>query len=137
MPLVLYELGKWDLMASDGINSKDSLEYLYDILTENQTIIIELAAHTDTRGNDKANQILSQKRAETCVNYLIEKGIDPERMVPVGYGESKPIISDAQIAAMTSEQEREAGHAKNRRTVFQVLSFDFIPKAEPASGGSN
>ena len=138
MPLVLYELGKWDLMVDEAknINSKDSLEYLFSILSENPTIIVELAAHTDTRGSDKSNQILSQKRAETCVKYLIERGIEPERMVPVGYGETRPIISDAQIAALPSEEERNAAHQKNRRTVFQVLSFDFIPKDTDGDTGS-
>ena len=135
MPLVLYDLGKWDLQVNDKVNSKDSLEYLFNILTENQTIIIELAAHTDTRGTDKANQVLSQKRAETCVNYLIEREIDPERMVPVGYGESRPIVTDAQVAALPSNEEREAAHQKNRRTVFQVLSFDYVPK-EPQEGAN-
>jgi len=138
MPLVLYELGKWDLMVDEAknINSKDSLEYLFSILSENPTIIVELAAHTDTRGSDKSNQILSQKRAETCVKYLIERGIEPERMVPVGYGETRPIISDTQIAALPSEEERNAAHQKNRRTVFQVLSFDFIPKDTDGDTGS-
>lgn len=137
MPLVLYKLGKWDLMVDEekGINAKDSLEYLYNILTENPTIIIELAAHTDSRGSDKANKILSQKRAETCVNYLIERGIDPQRMVPVGYGEERLKISDADINALATEEEREAAHAKNRRTVFNVLSFDFVPK-EGANDGT-
>ncbi|MEX2597022.1 MAG: OmpA family protein, partial [Salibacteraceae bacterium] len=99
-----------------------------------KTIVIELAAHTDTRGSDKANEILSQKRAETCVNYLIERGIDPERMVPVGYGEKRPLVSDEDIAALPSEEERDAAHQKNRRTVFRVLSFDYVPKEEPAEG---
>lgn len=134
MPLVLYKLGKWDLMVTDNVNSKDSLEYLYSILEENPTIVIELAAHTDTRGSDKSNQILAQKRAETCVNYLIERGIDPERMVPVGYGESRPLVSDAEIAALPTEEEREAAHQKNRRTVFRVLSFDFVPATNPEEG---
>ncbi|GAB4380766.1 MAG: OmpA family protein [Salibacteraceae bacterium] len=134
MPLVLYPLGKWDLLVNDEVNSKDSLEYLYNILVENPTIVIELAAHTDTRGNEKANQILSQKRAETCVNYLIERGIDPARMVPVGYGESKPIVTDEEIAALPTEEEREAAHQKNRRTVFRVISFDYVPPKAPAEG---
>jgi peptidoglycan-associated lipoprotein len=133
MPLVLYDLGKAFLQVNDQVNSKDSLEYLYTILSENPTITIELAAHTDTRGGDKANQTLSQRRAETCVNYLIEKGIDPARMTPIGYGETRPIVSDAQIAAMNTEEEREVGHQKNRRTVFRVMSFDFIPPAEEGS----
>ena len=128
MPAVFYPLAKWDLVVNDEINSKDSLDFLYSTLIDNPTIIIELAAHTDTRGNDKSNQILSQKRAQTCVDYLVGKGIDPARMVPVGYGETRPKISDDQIANLSSTEEKEAAHAKNRRTVFSVLSFDYIPK---------
>ncbi|GAB5539623.1 MAG: OmpA family protein [Salibacteraceae bacterium] len=128
MPAVFYPLGKWDLVVNDQINSKDSLDFLYSTLEDNPTIIIELAAHTDTRGNDKSNQILSQKRAQTCVDYLVGKGIDPARMVPVGYGESRPKISDEQIAKLSSKEDKEAAHAKNRRTVFSVLSFDYVPK---------
>ena len=89
---------------------------------------IEISGHTDSDGSDSNNMTLSQKRAETCVNYLIERGIDPARMVPVGYGETRPIVSDAQIASLPSNEEREIAHQKNRRTVFQVLSFDFVPK---------
>lgn len=129
MPQVFYPLGEWTLRVDEEVNSKDSLEFLYNVLVENPTIIIELAAHTDTRGSDKSNQILSQKRAETCVQYLAERGIDPARMVPVGYGESRPKITDEVINSLGSEQEREAAHAKNRRTVFSVLSFDYVPKS--------
>lgn len=136
MPAVFYPLGKWDLVVNDEINSKDSLDFLYQTLVDNPTIIIELAAHTDTRGDDKSNQVLSQKRAKTCVDYLVSKGIDPARMVPVGYGESRPKISDEQIAAMPTKEEKEAAHAKNRRTVFSVLSFDYIPKTPQGDDGT-
>ena len=61
----------------------------------------------------------------------MEKGIDPARMVPVGYGERRLKISDADINKLPTKDEKEAAHAKNRRTVFSVLSFDYIPK-EPA-----
>jgi len=133
MRKVFYALGRWELLVNEEINSKDSLDFLYNTLQENPTIVIELAAHTDTRGNDKANMILSQKRAETCVNYLITKGVDPARMVPRGYGESRTTISDAEIAKLPTKVEKEAAHAKNRRTVFSVLSFDYVPK-QPAEG---
>lgn len=136
MRKVLYDLGEWTLRVDEEVNSKDSLDYLFDVLVDNPTIVIELAAHTDTRGTAKANKILSQKRAETCVNYLIEKGIDPERMVPMGYGEDRPQITDEDIAALGTEEEREAAHAKNRRTVFRVLSFDFVPKEAAPDGGT-
>ncbi len=124
LPEVQYDLGKFDLRPE----GKDSLETLYQTLVENPTIIIELAAHTDSRDSDKKNQILSQNRAQSCVNYLVEKGIDPVRMIPKGYGESKLRISDAEIKAMKTKEEQEAAHQKNRRTEFSVLSFDYVPK---------
>jgi len=95
---------------------------------DNPTIIIELAAHTDTRGSDASNDLLSQNRAQSCVNFLVTKGIDPARMIPKGYGERKVRITDAQIAAMKTNEEREAAHQQNRRTEFSVLSFEYQPK---------
>lgn len=133
MPQVFYPLGKWSLLVTDSINSKDSLEYLVNVLNENQTITIELAAHTDTRGSATANKTLSQKRAETCVNYLVERGIDPARMVPMGYGEEQPLVSDETIASLPTEEDREAAHQKNRRTVFRVISWDYVPPKDDAS----
>jgi peptidoglycan-associated lipoprotein len=65
------------------------------------------------------------------VNYLVTKGIDPARMVPKGYGESKLRISDAQIKAMKTKEEQEAAHQQNRRTEFRVLSYDYVPKDSP------
>ncbi|HMQ77388.1 MAG TPA: OmpA family protein [Flavobacteriales bacterium] len=128
MPEVQYELGSFALTQA----GKDSLEFLYATLTENPTIVIELAAHTDSRDTDKRNQVLSENRAKSCVNYLVSKGIDPARMQAVGYGESKLRISDAEIAKMKTREEQEAAHQMNRRTEFRVLSFDHVPKEQPA-----
>ena len=125
-PEVQYRLAKWDLLE----NSKDSLDYLFDILVDNPTIIIELQAHTDSRGSDADNQVLSQKRAQSCVDYLISKGIPTDRMVAHGYGETRLKLSDDQIAKMPTKAEKEAAHQKNRRTEFSVLSFDYVPKEE-------
>lgn len=127
LPEVQYDLGKFDLRPE----GKDSLETLYQTLIDNPTIIIELSAHTDSRDSDARNQILSQNRAQSCVNYLVTKGIDPARMVPKGYGESKLRISDAQIKAMKTKEEQEAAHQQNRRTEFRVLSYDYVPKDSP------
>ncbi|MGY6562746.1 MAG: OmpA family protein [Luteibaculaceae bacterium] len=129
-PEVRYDLGKAALQVNDQVNSKDSLNFLYQILLDNPTIIIELQAHTDTRGSAESNQKLSQARAQSCVDYLVSKGINPARMVAKGYGENKPKISDAQIAKMTTREEQEAAHQKNRRTEFSVLSFDFVPPSD-------
>jgi peptidoglycan-associated lipoprotein len=126
-PEVRYDLAKAELQVNDQVNSKDSLNFLYQILVDNPTIIIELQAHTDTRGSAASNQKLSQARAQSCVDYLVSKGIDPARMVAKGYGEDKPKITDAQIAKMKTREEQEAAHQKNRRTEFSVLSFDYVP----------
>ena len=138
-PKVLYPLAKWDLLVDDKVNSKDSLDYLYQTLVENPTIVIELAAHTDARDSEKNNQILSQKRAQTCVDYLISKGIDAERMVAKGYGESQPFV-DPKTNIVYNEDyiyglpkgQQEAAHQINRRTVFFVLRDDYVPKAQGA-----
>ncbi|MEA3505004.1 MAG: OmpA family protein, partial [Bacteroidota bacterium] len=86
LPEILYDLGKWELKSQ----YQDSLQGLIETLDANQTIIVELAAHTDTRASDEFNDILSQKRAESVVDYLIKRGIDPVRLVAKGYGERVP-----------------------------------------------
>jgi peptidoglycan-associated lipoprotein len=140
-PAVLYALGKADLLVDltgtdksnethKPLNSKDSLNSLYKTLIDNPTLKIELSAHTDSRGSDKINIPLSQARAQACVDYLVSKGIPADRMVAKGYGKTKLKISDAQIAKAKTKQEKEALHALNRRTVFKILSWEYIdPKA--------
>jgi len=126
-PEVRYAYDRAELQVNEEVNSEDSLDFLYQTLVDNPTIIVELQAHTDSRGGDKYNLDLSQRRAQACVNYLISKGIPAERMVARGYGESKLRITDSQINAMKTDAEKEAAHQKNRRTTFAVLSFDYIP----------
>lgn len=126
-PDVLYDLGSATLRQE----SKDSLDYLYQTLVDNPTIVIELSSHTDTRADDKFNEKLSDARAKACVDYLVSKGIPKERMVPKGYGEKKLLITDAEIAKLSTEQEKEAAHQKNRRTVFRVLRTDYVDPNAP------
>jgi peptidoglycan-associated lipoprotein len=128
-PEVRYDLARWELQVNDSVNSKDSLDYLYQLLVDNPNIVIELMAHTDTRGSDAANMTLSQKRAESCVEYLASKGISRDRMVAKGYGESEPVISDEVINSLQTNLEKEAAHQKNRRTTFRVLRDDYVPAA--------
>jgi len=144
---VLYEVAKWDLMVTDKINSKDSLNDLYQVLIENPNIVIELLAHTDARGKDDKNQVLSQKRAQSCVDYLVSKGIAAERMVAKGMGETSPlrltkngktvVYDEAFIGSLPTKQEKEAAHQANRRTVFSILRDDYVPSEPevPVDGG--
>jgi len=91
LPEVRYALSKWELLVDSTIHSKDSLNFVYDLLTEHPKMILELSSHTDSRGAANANQVLSENRAHQCYVYLVnEKGIDPRRIVPVGKGENEP-----------------------------------------------
>lgn len=130
LPEVQYELDQYALTPM----GQDSLETLYQTLVENPTIVIELRAHTDSRPTRRykgGNMELSQKRAQSCVNFLVTKGIDPARMKAVGRGAEEPRITDAEIKAMKTREEQEAAHQQNRRTEFKVLSFDYVPQETP------
>ncbi len=102
--------------------SCDELDKLAKIMKENPTIVIELAGHTDRRGSDDYNMVLSKERAEIAKAYLVSKGIDASRIKTVGYGESKPEVSGEAINNMGSNQEKEAAHQQNRRTVVRIVS---------------
>lgn len=139
MPEVQYIFGTAEFVNNETVNSADSLLFLYNVLVENPTITAELQAHTDCRGSDEANQELSQRRAQACVDYLISKGIPAERLVAKGYGESQPrkikengaelVLECDMINALqkTDKAKFEKYHQLNRRTTFSVLNFDYVP----------
>ncbi len=131
---VLYEFDKADLTKE----SETELMALVTLLNENPNITIELGAHCDYRGDEKYNLWLSQKRAESCVKFLIKSGIAKERLTPVGYGVTKPktvskkmlesfdflkegdVLSKEFIENLPNEQQ-EICNSLNRRTEFRVL----------------
>lgn len=116
---IFYDLDKATLRPE----SKAELERLNRLMIENPTLKIELSGHTDSRGSDAYNQKLSENRARAVVDYLINLGISKDRLVFVGYGEQKPIMTDAEINALKLESEREEAHQQNRRTEFKILSM--------------
>ena len=128
MPQVLYELGSAELLPQ----SKDSLNFLYQTLSDNGSIVVELNSHTDSRGDAAKNVKLSQDRAQSCVNYLVnEKKINPARLTAKGYGKTQLLIGDDVIAKAKTTQEKEALHALNRRTAFRILNWDFVDPNAP------
>ncbi len=92
-------------------SSFEELNRLISLLNDNPTIKIEISAHTDNKGSSFYNKILSDKRAQSVVNYLVENQIPLRRMVPKGYGFSKPLVPN------TSDKNR----AINRRVEFKVI----------------
>lgn len=110
-------------LATATLRPESSIELnkLVDFLKKNPTLKIEIGGHTDTRGDEKANMLLSQNRATSVMEYLISKGIASTRMTAKGYGETQPIYSDAVIEKMATEKEKEAAHQENRRTEYRIV----------------
>ncbi len=85
--------------------------------------LIEIAGHTDTAGSDSYNEKLSQARAESVMKFLIDKGVDAERLQAKGYGESRLLVKPPE-----GEKETEAGAEKNRRVEFNILEQEEVTK---------
>src|SRR5690606_13335416 len=87
---VFFETAKYDLKPK----SRVELDKLVSFLNENSTLKIELGGHTDNVGNKKDNQILSDNRAKAVKDYLVNKGINAERLLTKGYGDTSPIADN-------------------------------------------
>ena len=131
---IFYDFDKATLRPE----SATALDELVKLLNENPNVTIELSAHTDYKGSDQYNERLSQRRAESVVNYLIEHGIAADRLTPKGYGEGKPktikkkvaerypflkegdVLTEDYIAKLPEDQQEQCNQL-NRRTEFRVL----------------
>lgn len=122
IPGIEYDFDKATLRPE----SQKVLDDLAAFLELNDNISVEIAAHTDSRGSDSYNLSLSQRRAQSCVDYLISKGIAPDRLQAQGFGETQPLITDKDINAMPNKDDREAAHQKNRRTTFRPVKEGII-----------
>jgi len=112
---VFFDLNKSTLRKESRIELNLFAEYL----KKNIEIKIELGGHTDSRGNEESNISLSKARAGAVFEFLVTKGISPQRMTFVGYGSSKPIYTEEQIKNIPEAIEKEAAHQQNRRTVWR------------------
>jgi peptidoglycan-associated lipoprotein len=139
---IFFDLDKAELRPESMI----SLDKLVETLNDNPNIVIELGSHTDSRASDAYNLELSRRRAQSVVNYLIEKGIPQERLVAKGYGESQPktvdkkdhaaysflpvgtALSEGFINNLGDDDRMEMAHFLNRRTEFKVLRTDYSGK---------
>ncbi len=113
---ILYDLDKWNIREDAG----KVLDSMALILKANPSLVVELASHTDSRAPAPYNLELSNKRAKSCVDYLIAKGIAKDRLIPVGYGETK-LLNDCSDDVDCSEEE----HQQNRRTTVKVIRTDY------------
>jgi len=135
---IFYEFGKYTLNPK----SEEALLGLVKMLNDNPHITIEIGAHTDMVGSEESNLLLSTKRAEAVVEFLVKSGIEKERLVAKGYGESKPVVVDAVIAQQNDflkegdvldvefiekliDKQKDIANTINRRTEFIVLKTTY------------
>jgi peptidoglycan-associated lipoprotein len=139
IPNIFYDYDKWELRPESMV----ALDRLVEILNDNPNVTIELGSHTDSRGTLDYNYDLSQKRAQSVVNYLIEKGIATDRLKAKGYAQSQPKVADAALVAqypymavgvildqkfvdkLDTDEKKEIVYQINRRTEFKVLRTDY------------
>ncbi len=135
---IFFAFNSWELMES----SAPALEELYKLLCDNPHVTIEIGAHTDRKGTDEYNNRLSEKRAQSVVDFLVKLGIEAERLTARGYGKSKPTkvtaemvseypflkeedILDENFIESLSLQEQEIADQINRRCEFKVLKTTY------------
>lgn len=147
LPEIRYDLAKWDLKEE----FMDSLMDLYLVMVNNPNIVVELRAHTDCRPFiGLTNDTLSQRRAQSVVDYLISRGIEKDRLVAKGYAERVPRTLDKDmivrvngnlytfsegmtlecdyVNSLPNKDRQEAAHMLNRRLEFLILRTDFVSK---------
>ncbi len=105
---IFFDTDKFELKS----DSENELAKLIEFLKNNPERKIEISGHTDNVGSAEHNRVLSENRAKSVYNYLIEKGIDQDKLTYKGYGDTQPITSN----------ETDKGKAQNRRTEFKIIN---------------
>ncbi|HSM48710.1 MAG TPA: OmpA family protein [Draconibacterium sp.] len=112
---IFYDYDKWDILPESEVE----LNKLITVLNDNPSWKVELGSHTDARGSDSYNEILSQKRSDSAVDYIIKNGISKDRIIAKGYGESQ-LINHSKNGVECPDEV----HRQNRRTEFKILEMD-------------
>ncbi|MFN7838957.1 MAG: OmpA family protein [Bacteroidota bacterium] len=112
---IYFEYDKADINRE----SAQELDKLVQILEDNPDIKIEMGSHTDSVASNSYNIDLSQRRAQSTVDYLIRKGIDPKRLTAKGYGKERPIARNTN----PDGTDNPVGRQKNRRTEFRIVEI--------------
>lgn len=121
--MIRYILFTYDKSDIDA-RSKPTLDSLASFLKDHPKIHLEIANHQDQRGNDKYNQMLSERRAQCISSYLVQsKGIEAERLKAKGYGETMPLYPQSIIDQEPNQQMKEQLYYLNRRTEFIITSL--------------
>lgn len=134
---IFYDFDKATLRPE----SKTALDEIVVMLEDNPNVSVEMGAHTDRKGSEEYNIGLSERRAKSVVDYLVEKGISPDRLSWMGYGKSRPktvtkrinkefpqfaegVTLTEELIDTLPEADREIADQINRRTEFQVTAIE-------------
>ena len=99
------------------------LDSISSFLISNDSLVIEVANHSDSRLSDKTSVNYTGMRAKSVLTYLVKAGVDADRLSSKGYGASQPKISSEDIENMQSPEKKEEAHAINRRTEFRIIDI--------------
>ncbi|MDA9897973.1 OmpA family protein [Flavobacteriales bacterium] len=135
LPKIEYDYNSAELRKE----SKEALDALVSVLAENPNVVIQLRSHTDNRAGNDFNMELSQRRAQICVDYMVDKGIMPKRLIAKGMGENEPYVMDVKdgklrpgailnesfFENLKRKKDIEKAHQYNRRTDFKVVLDKF------------
>ena len=112
---IYYDYNKYNIRT----DAAEELDKLVTVIKDNPAIKLEMGSHTDARGSSTYNMGLSEKRAASAVDYLVDKGIDPENLTHKGYGET--VISNRCTNGVTCSDDE---HEKNRRTELKIVGIE-------------
>jgi len=111
---IYYDYDKWDIRP----DAAERLDIAVQLMKDNPGLSVELGSHTDCRGNDAYNRVLSQRRAESAVAYIVSEGVQAYRITAKGYGETQ-LANRCRNGVECSEAE----HQQNRRTMLRITGI--------------
>ena len=115
MENIYYDFDKWNILPESALE----LDKLVQVMNDNPELKVELGSHTDCRGSDAYNMVLSQKRSDSAVAYIVGKGISKDRITAKGYGETE-LVNKCDDGVKCSDAE----HRRNRRTEFEIVEIN-------------
>lgn len=118
-PNIRFDFAKWTILPE----CLEELDRIAKFLIENDSVIVEVRTHTDGRGSQYSSRRLDYKRSESVVAYLMSKGVPQKKLIAKGYGDTEPVVTDEEIARMSTNQQREEAYAQNRRVDFKIIGI--------------
>ena len=112
--MIYFDLDKYNIRTEAALD----LEKILDVLNQNPTMKLDIRSHTDSRASFKYNQVLSDNRAKSTINWLVKNGVDPSRLTGKGYGETQLVNQCADGVKCTEEE-----HQLNRRSEFIITGL--------------